>query len=110
MKGFGLTLNLRDDPATIERYKEYHRNVWPEVERSLKEVGITGMKIYLLGRTLFMYLEAVDTFVPERDFGRYLELDPKCREWDDLMRTYQEKNPLAKEGEWWATMEQVYGL
>ncbi|HIA69171.1 TPA: L-rhamnose mutarotase, partial [Candidatus Poribacteria bacterium] len=32
MKAFGLTINLREDPQIIEKYKEYHRNVWPEVE------------------------------------------------------------------------------
>ena len=36
MKAFGLTINLREDPQIIEKYKEYHRNVWPEVEQALK--------------------------------------------------------------------------
>ena len=49
MPRFGLTLNLKDDPNVIEQYKTYHRNVWPEVLDSLREMGITGMDIYLLG-------------------------------------------------------------
>ena len=110
MKSFGMALNLKDDPQAIEKYKEYHRNVWPAVERSLKDVGITSMKIFLIGRKLFMYMETADDFEADRDFPRYLELHPKCREWDDLMCTYQEKTPEAKEKEWWALMEQVYEL
>ena len=110
MKVFGLALNLKDDPQVIESYKEYHRNVWPEVEQALKTVGITAMKIFLLGRRMFMYMEAVDDFIAERDFPNYLEQHPRCKEWDDLMRTYQEKVPEAKEEEWWAMMEQVYDL
>jgi L-rhamnose mutarotase len=36
---FGMSLNLKDDPQVIEKYKEYHRHVWPEVEQTLKSVG-----------------------------------------------------------------------
>ena len=64
MPRFGLTLNLKDDPEVIEKYKTYHRNVWPEVLDSLHEVGITGMDIYLLGNRLFMVIETVGDFDP----------------------------------------------
>ena len=110
MKAFGMALNLRDNPQTIEKYKEYHRNVWPEVEDALKAIGITSMKIFLIGRKLFLYMETVDEFEIERDFPKYLERHPKCQKWDELMCTYQEKIPEAKEEEWWAMMEQVYEL
>lgn len=110
MKAFGLTINLREDPQIIEKYKEYHRNVWPEVEQALKTVGVTSMKIFLLGRRLFMYMETMDNFVVDRDFAMYLKQHPKCAEWDALMRTYQEKPLEAREDEWWAMMEQVYEL
>ena len=110
MKAFGMALNLKDDPQTIEKYKEYHRHVWPEVEDALKAIGITSMKIFLIGRKLFLYMETVDDFEIERDFPKYLERHPTCKEWDELMCTYQEKIPEAKEEEWWAMMEQVYEL
>jgi L-rhamnose mutarotase len=110
MKSFGMALNLKDDARAIEAYKLHHRNVWPEVETALKSVGITSMKIFLIGRKLFMVLETVDDFKPARDFPRYLEKHARCAEWDDLMRTYQEKIPEAGDREWWALMEQVYDL
>ena len=110
MPRFGLTLNLKDDPNVIEQYKTYHRNVWPEVLDSLREVGITGMDIYLLGNRLFMAIETVDDFDPAHDFPRHLEMHPRCREWDVLMRNFQERVPEAKPDEWWATMEQVFEL
>jgi L-rhamnose mutarotase len=110
MQSFGLALNLKNDPQAIERYKAYHQNVWPEVAAALKHVGITSMKIYLIGRKLFMYMEAADGFVPERDFPKYLAMDDRCKQWDDLMRTFQEKIPEAGEDEWWALMEPVYEL
>lgn len=110
MPRFGLTLNLKDDPLVIEQYKTYHRNVWPEVLESLREVGITQMDIYLLGNRLFMAIDTVDDFDPVHDFPRHLEIHPRCREWDVLMRNFQERVPEAKPGEWWATMEQVFEL
>ena len=110
MKHFAMTINLRHDAQLIEQYKTHHRAVWPEVERSLKAVGITSMRIFLLGRRMFMYMQTVDDFEPTRDFPRYLDLDPRCREWDALMCTFQEPVPEAGPDEWWALMEQVYDL
>lgn len=110
MKHFGLTLNLKNDPAIIEQYKTYHKEAWPETLAGLKAVGITKMNIYLLGRQLFMAMETVDAFDIERDFPRYLEEHPKCREWDELMRTFQEPVEEAQADEWWAQMEPVFEL
>ncbi len=110
MKHYALTLNLKDDPEIIERYKEHHRHPWPEPLQGLKEVGIEGMRIYLLGRRMFMHMTTTDDFDPARDFARYVERNPKAAEWDELMRTFQERVPEAGEGEWWAFMECVFDL
>ncbi|HYU63565.1 MAG TPA: L-rhamnose mutarotase [Verrucomicrobiae bacterium] len=108
-KAYGLTLLLKDDPAVIERYKHYHREAWPEVIARLKEIGITEMKIYMIGRRLFMYMEAVEAFDPDRDVPKLNDL-PRYREWDVLMSSMQERVPEAREGEWWAAMEEVFDL
>lgn len=104
-----MTLLLKDDPEAIARYRRYHRQAWPEVIARLKEVGVTGMKIYLIGRRLFMYMETVDGFEPARDFAKLDEL-PRYREWDTLMRTMQERAPEARGDDWWAPMEEVFDL
>lgn len=109
MQSFGRTLLLVDDPALIKRYREHHRAVWPEVTARLRQVGITEMRIYLLGRRLFMYMEAADSFDPATDFARIND-DRRSQEWDELMRTVQERVPEAAQGEWWAAMEQVFEL
>ncbi len=109
MQSYGMTLLLKDDAEVIERYRQHHREAWPEVIDRLKQVGVTEMKIYLTGRRLFMYMEAVDGFEPARDFPRLNE-DPRYREWDALMRTMQERVLEAREDEWWAAMEQVFNL
>ena len=109
MQSYGMTLMLKDDEQIVERYKEYHRKVWPEVVSRLREKGITEMRIYLLGRRMFMYMEAVDGFSPELDFPK-LAQDPRYREWDELMRGLQQPAPEARAGEWWAPMEEVFDL
>lgn len=109
MKSYGMALALRDDPAGIARYKAEHRRAWPEVIACLRGIGITGMKIYLLERKLFMYCEAVDGFDPARDFPRLLE-NARYREWDTLMSSLQERLPEAQPGEWWAGMQEVFDL
>ncbi len=106
---FAMTLNLKDDPALMRQYKEYHKNVWPEVKASLKAVGITEMHIFVKGRRMFMYCVARDGFVPARDFARY-QRDVKTREWDALMRNFQEPAPEAAPGEWWSQMEELFDL
>jgi L-rhamnose mutarotase len=106
---FGRTLLLRDDPAVIDRYKDEHRHVWPDVLSRLREIGILRMRIFLLGRRLFMYMETVDGFDPARDYPR-LNDDPRYRRWDQLMCSMQERVPEAGPDEWWADMEPVFDL
>jgi L-rhamnose mutarotase len=104
-----MTLMLRDDDEIVERYRQHHRNAWPEVIARLREVGVVEMRIYLLGRRLFMYMEAIDGFDPEREFPKLVE-DPRYRQWDELMRGLQQPAPEARAGEWWAPMEEVFDL
>jgi len=109
MRCYGLTLALRDDPLLIAQYKEHHQHVWPGVTARLRDVGVTEMKIFLLGTRMFMYIETSDTFDPATDFSRINE-DHVSKEWDTLMRGLQERVPEAGEGAWWAPMEQVFDL
>jgi L-rhamnose mutarotase len=109
LQTYGMTLMLKDDEETVERYRHYHRKAWPEVIGRLQEIGVLEMRIYLLGRRLFMYMEAADGFSPEREFPKLAD-DPRYREWDELMRGLQEPAPEAKAGEWWAPMEEVFDL
>jgi L-rhamnose mutarotase len=110
MKQYGRTINLKDDPRIIERYLEHHRAIWPEVERGLKSIGIERMLIFKLGRQLFMFMETIDTFDPDRDFARYEAINPRNREWQDLMASMQEPVPGAQPGESWAEMKLVFTL
>ena len=109
MQAYGMALDLRDDPTLIARYKKEHAQVWPEVLARLREIGVTEMKIFLLGRRMFMYCETRDGFDPANDFARSND-DPTYRKWDELMRSMQERVGEARPGEWWARMELVFDL
>ena len=110
MKEFALTINLKDDPQLIEEYKEYHRNVWPEVLECIKIIGIAKMNIYLLGRRMFMVMEAPDDFDPATGFAQLDGMSPRYEEWQRLMDGYQERVAKAKDNEHWALMERVFEL
>ena len=109
MKTFAFALKLKDDQKKIEEYKELHRRVRPEVEASFRSLGIKTIRIFLLGRWLFQYVETEDHVELRRDFARHLA-NTKCREWEEFMMTFQEKLPEAGPDEWWAAMEQIYEL
>ena len=108
MKSYAFALDLKDDPEVIRTYEKYHREVWPEVIAALKAVGIIRMRIYRTGNRLFMFTEAADTFDPARDFPRYVEQSPRAREWDELMRQYQQKLASAGPDDWWAPMSLAF--
>lgn len=110
MKEYAQTLMLRDDPAVIATYREHHADIWPEVADGLREIGITQMRIWLVGRRLFMLMETVDGFDPGLDFPRYEAGHPRRAAWQRLMESLQEPAPEAKPGEWWAAMEEVFRL
>ena len=110
MNCFSMCLDLKNDPEAIEKYIHYHKNVWPEVESALKEVGIISMLIFHTKGRLFMVMETKDDFSPEIDFPKYLEIHHKCKEWDRLMQNFQQKIPGAKESDWWSSMDLVYHL
>src|SRR5438132_3283370 len=109
MQTYGMALDLRDDPQLIARYKKEHAEVWPEVVARLRDIGVTEMKIFVLGRRMFMYCETRDGFDPAHDFARSND-DPTYKKWDELMRTMQQRVDEARPGEWWAQMELVFDL
>ena len=109
MKRYGLTLDLKEDPALIAEYKQYHQNVWPAIIHSIRDAGIADMEIYLLGTRLFMIMEVEDGFSFERK-AEADRNDPRVQEWEKLMWTFQEALPYAKQGEKWLLMERIYKL
>lgn len=104
-----FTLDLKDDPALIAEYKRYHRKIWPEITRSIRDAGIENLEIYLLGTRMFMILDAGPSFSLEAK-ARADAANPKVREWEELMWNFQRPLPQAKAGEKWLLMERIFQL
>ena len=109
MKRYCLALDLKDDPNLIHRYEEYHRAVWPEIVKSIKESGIEEMEIYRFSNRLFMIMEVNEKF----SFEKKQNLDnnnPKVVEWENLMAQFQQTLAGAKPGEKWVLMDKIFQL
>ncbi len=109
MKRYALTLDLKDDPQLISEYEQYHKDVWPEIMKSITSGGITNMEIYRLGTRMFMIMETEDSF----SFDEKAAMDtsnPKVQEWEELMWKFQSPLPQAKPGEKWMMMDKIFQL
>jgi L-rhamnose mutarotase len=104
-----FALDLINDVELISAYKKHHKNVWPEIVKSITDSGIVNLEIYLVENRLFMIMEVNDSF----SFEKKDEMDannPKVQEWETLMWKYQQALPTAKDGEKWLLMDQIYQL
>jgi L-rhamnose mutarotase len=108
-KRYCLTLDLKDDPELISEYKGYHEKIWPEITHSIKSAGIEDMEIYLFGTRMFMVMEVSEQFSFEAK-AKVDRENPKVREWEELMWTFQEPLANAKPGEKWLLMEKIFKL
>lgn len=109
MKRYCLACDLKDDDALISEYEKWHRNVWPEIKKTIWDAGIRSMEIYRLGNRLFMVMETNDSF----SFAEKAAMDaanPVVQEWEELMWKYQQQLPTAKAGEKWILMDKIFDL
>lgn len=109
MKRYCLALDLVNDPVLIAEYEAYHRKIWPEIQKSIVDSGITNMEIYRIMDRLFMIMEVNDSFSFEAK-GAADAANPKVQEWEQLMWKYQKALPVAKPGEKWLMMDRIFSL
>ncbi len=109
MKRFTLALDLVDDPTLIAEYEKLHERISDDIAKSITDAGITEMEIYRIGNRLFMIMETEDDF----SFERKSEMDannPKVQAWEAFVWKYQQGLPMAKPGEKWVLMKQIFKL
>ncbi|MBP1651781.1 MAG: hypothetical protein H6Q26_1938 [Bacteroidetes bacterium] len=109
MKRHCLALDLKNDPVLIAEYEAYHREIWPEIRKSILDSGIVNMEIYRIMDRLFMIMEVDETFSFEKKDAADAA-NPKVQEWEALMWKYQQALPVAKPGEKWIFMEKIFAL
>ena len=109
MKRYCLALDLKADLKLIAEYEQYHKNVWPEIIKSIKDSGIEVLDIYRTGNRMFMIIEANDDF----SFEKKAAMDnsnSNVQDWEELMWKFQQALPWAKEGEKWIVMDKIFEL
>jgi L-rhamnose mutarotase len=76
-------LHTRIKPGSEQRYEEYHRAVWPEVLRAIRQAGIAKYVIFRDGLDLFHYIECEDY---DRAVAE-LAQDPTSMRWEAEIAT-----------------------
>jgi L-rhamnose mutarotase len=109
MKRFGSLIEVKAEK--LEEYKQLHAAVWPGVLRKIKQCNIQNYSIYLRKMPdghyyLFSYFEysGVDF---QADMAQ-MAADPETQRWWAVCKPCQEPLADREEGEWWASMQEVF--
>ena len=103
---FGV--RLVEDTVIIEKYLNFHQNVWPEVEKGFKKAGYEHIRLFRFGNYVTMVVK-----VPAgSDLGRMGQISseshPRVAEWNKLMDSLQKGLPGTVKGQTWVEMEKIY--
>lgn len=106
MQRMGMIIGLK--PEKVEEYKRLHAEVWPDVLAMISACNIRNYSIFLKEpeNLLFGYWEYHGT-----DFAAdvaKMAADPTTQKWWDVCMPCQAPLETRGEGEWWATMEEVF--
>ena len=111
VKRYCQTMDLKDDPELIAKYRECHskEKSWREIREGIRSVGILEMEIYICGNRLFMIVETPIDFDWESAMAKLATL-PRQQEWEDFVSIFQQcrKGELAKEK--WSMIERMFYL
>lgn len=104
MKRYGSVIKVK--PENIEEYKKLHTAVFPEVLYRVKQCNIHNYSIYYKDGFLFSYYEYTGN-----DYNadmKKMSDDPFTQKWWGVCKPLQSPLSTRKEGEWWASMEEVF--
>lgn len=108
---FVQTLQLKDDPSLIEKYKAQHspQQMWPEIIEGIRQVGIEEMELYICGNQLVMIVDAPDNFDWDSAMAQLANL-PRQQEWETWNSQYQQCSPTDTSNQKWKMMERFFHL
>jgi L-rhamnose mutarotase len=106
MQRIGMVIGVK--PEKIEEYKRLHAAVWPEVIAMISACNIRNYSIFMKEpeNLLFSFFEYHGTDYAG-DMAR-MAADPKTQEWWAVCMPCQAPLETRNEGEWWASMEEVF--
>ncbi len=104
MTRHGSLIKLK--PKYEERYVILHKHTISRVLEQIRKSNIRNYSIFLRDGMLFSYFEYTgDDF--DADMAKMGD-DQTTQEWWKLCAPMQEPLESRKEGEWWASMEEVF--
>ena len=106
MKRMGHVIGLKAE--AIPEYKRLHADVWPQVLSTIAAANIRNYSIFLKEpeNLMFAYWEYHGA-----DFAAdsaKIAADPVTRDWWKICGPMQIPFETRKDGEWWASMEEVF--
>ncbi len=101
---FGSVIKVK--PEKLEQYKNLHAAVWPGVLEMISKCHIANYSIYYKDGFLFSYFEYTGNNY-KRDMEK-MAADPITKQWWDVCKPCQEPLTTRKDGEWWASMEEIF--
>jgi len=109
MTRYGMVLGVKEEK--LAEYKKLHAAVWPGVLKMIAECNIRNYSIYLRKlpdgkHYLFSYFEYHGSDF-KTDMKR-MAADKTTQEWWAVCEPCQEPFVDRAEGDWWATMEEVF--
>lgn len=111
MKRIGWVIKVK--PEKLEEYKRLHAAVWPGIQSMIEACHFTNYSIYHREvapgeHFLFSYLEYTgDDFAAD---NAKMAADEETQRWWAVCMPCQQPIETAKEGEWWAGMDEVFHL
>lgn len=104
MMRYGSVIKLK--PEKEAEYRKLHANAWPSVLEMIRECNIRNYSIYFKDGFLFSYFEYHGEDF-ESDVTK-MASDPDTQAWWKLTDPCQEPLETREEGEWWASMEELF--
>jgi L-rhamnose mutarotase len=108
MLRMGMVIGL--NPDKVAEYKRLHAAVWPEILALISDCNIKNYSIYLKEpeNIMFSYFEYHGTDF-DADMAK-MAANPRNKDWWAVCMPCQKPLETRKEGEWWASMEEVFHL
>ena len=106
---YGHVIGLKTEE--IDEYKRLHADTWPDVLATIHTLSIRNYSIYLRKlpdgkHYLFSYFEYVGADYAA-DMAK-MAADPATKRWWAVTGPCQEPIVDRTDGEWWASMEEVF--
>jgi L-rhamnose mutarotase len=109
MKRYGSVIEVKKEK--LDEYVELHADIWPDVLDMIKQCNIQNYSIYLRKlldgkHYLFSYFEYTGEDF-DADMAK-MAADATTQKWWDVCKPCHNPLPDRAEGEWWASMEEVF--